>query len=160
MAAGLAGVQQLEITSRFHRRSANDLLCAAKDMIPRGVAAAFKEVSRAANAAKHASFLRPTKKHKKDLPATSARRTGDLELPCLRNHDCDHVLAFEPYDRELLLKSENNGGCELPNVARHTVKEKQVWLNDPELLSEAEHGDLLLENRRLNETLSEWIASW
>ncbi len=62
MAAGLAAVQQLELVSGFHRRSANDLLSAAKDLVPNEVAASFSEVNDAANAAKHASFLRSSRR--------------------------------------------------------------------------------------------------
>jgi hypothetical protein len=59
MVKGLAAVQHLEVLSGAHRRSANDLLQAVGGKLAADDAVAFAKVSRDANAAKHASFLRP-----------------------------------------------------------------------------------------------------
>ncbi len=59
LAHGLVAVRGLELASGLHRRSAHGLLTAAEYSVSDEFATAFAATSRAANAAKHASFLRP-----------------------------------------------------------------------------------------------------
>ncbi len=87
---GFAATQRLELATGLHRRSAHELLLAAKDTITEDEALAFTTVNRAANAAKHAPFLRPRRPAPaEDLPGTVLTPSCDQELPCIGMDDCD-----------------------------------------------------------------------
>ncbi len=109
-------------------------------------AKSFATTCRAANAAKHASFLRPR-------PAPSS----DLELPMLDGSKNDDPVLSSAENVSSYAKAKMLSDRELLLEDVHRILKEA---NDRELLLKAETRDLLYDNQCLNETLSEWKTSW